>query len=471
MGPGPMDPVRAGLVSLVRSVAARRLPFLGVCLGHQALGLAFGATLVRSTPAHGERALVRWEDGREQSVMRYHSLSLTGVRSPLRVTATLADGTVMAVAHEALPMVGLQFHPDSFGTPQGRALLASCLGRPAPPEPAARFSRAVTAPAREAAPLRLSSLRDEFALFGPGFAHDGHWTWVDLSAAGDAGVWFAPAEGPATRLPGAARAVRLELDVQPVDLTVHLDETGFEDGVRDIRACIAAGDVYQVNLTTRAALGPVDGAALFARLCARGVPRFTAWVKSARWGEFLSASPELLVETAGRWIHVEPMKGTAPTRAALLASDKDAAELAMITDLLRDDLHRLCEPRSVRVTDERRIIELPYAAQSVADVEGVLRSDVGLDEVFSVVHPGGSVTGAPRAAALEVIARLERSPRGAYCGALGLELGEAMRASLLIRTAERRAGGWRYGVGGGITWGSTPEGELAEVRLKLGALR
>ncbi len=477
MGPGPMDPLRAGLVELVRDIAARRLPFIGVCLGHQALGLAFGAELIRSTPAHGKRAMARFDDGRVMEVMRYHSLSLNGVRAPLRVTARLDDGTVMAVRHETLPMAGVQFHPDSFGTPDGRALLArlsplALAGethgeggvksiRPSP-QPSPEFGRGG---------VQLSQLSDEFALFAPGFSESGDWTLVDFTQPGDVGVWFARAEGNAERLSGTARRVTLEFDVAPATLDVRLDETGFLEGVRAIRERIAAGDVYQVNLTTRAHLGDVSGAALLARLCARGVPRFAAWVKSKRFGEFVSASPELLVETKGRSIHVEPMKGTAKTADVLLASEKDRAELAMITDLLRDDLHRLCEPRSVNVTNKRRIIPLSYAVQSVADVEGVLRADVSLADVFSIVHPGGSVTGAPRQAALSVIAELERSPRGAYCGALGLELGPSMRAALLIRTAEKLVTGWRYGVGGGITWDSTPEGELEEVRLKLGALR
>ncbi len=483
MGPGPMDPVRAGLVELVRETAARKLPFFGVCLGHQALGLAFGATLQRTVPSHGERAQVRWEDGRTFQVMRYHSLSLSDVRPPLRVTARLDDGTVMALAHAELPMASVQFHPDSFGTPQGRALLTELLTRqgamnraPTQQRASPRQGAMNRASRRRGVihhALNLSELdrRDDFTLLAPEFSGTGEWTLVDLAQPGDAGVWFAPAEGNAERHSGTARHVALNFDVAPATLDVRLDERGFEDGVRHIRERIAAGDVYQVNLTTRAALGLASGSALLARFCARGVPRFAAWVKSSRTGEFVSASPELLVETAGRWIHVEPMKGTAPTTAELLASHKDEAELAMITDLLRDDLHRLCVPASVRVTNERRLIELPYAVQSVADVEGALREDVTLREVFRVVHPGGSVTGAPRRAALELIAALETSPRGAYCGTLGLELDDTLRASLLIRTAQRLHAGWSYGVGGGITWNSTPEGELAEVRLKLGALR
>ncbi|MBL8911367.1 MAG: chorismate-binding protein, partial [Archangium sp.] len=235
-----------------------------------------------------------------------------------------------------------------------------------------------------------------------------------------------------------------------------------------------------------------DGAHLLATFCRTSVPRFAAWVKSRTLGEFVSASPELLVEREGRNVRVEPMKGTAAPdqRAWLEASEKDRAELAMITDLLRDDLHHLCERGSVVVENDRRFIELPYVLQTVADVSGVLREDVTTRALLSQVHPGGSVTGAPRNAACAIIGKLEQTPRGAYCGLLGLErevreeeeapspsgrgLGvreHTLITSLLIRTAERVPTGWLYGVGGGITWDSDAKSELAEVQLKLGALR
>lgn len=132
IGPGPTDPQRAGLLELVRRAAARRLPTLGICLGHQALGLAFGARLVRSTPTHGKVARVHFGASRRfpgvegaLDAMRYHSLSLEGVAAPLDVVARLDDGTVMAVEHRALPMAGVQFHPDSHATPRGRELVAA----------------------------------------------------------------------------------------------------------------------------------------------------------------------------------------------------------------------------------------------------------------------------------------------------------------------------------------------------------
>lgn len=124
IGPGPTDPIRAGLVELVRRVVDSHVPLLGICLGHQAIGLAFGATLVRSPPVHGKVARMTVGGARllppgPHQVMRYHSLSLTGVVAPLRTVASLEDGTVMAVEHVSARVVGLQFHPDSFATPDG----------------------------------------------------------------------------------------------------------------------------------------------------------------------------------------------------------------------------------------------------------------------------------------------------------------------------------------------------------------
>jgi anthranilate synthase component II len=133
IGPGPTDPERAGLVGVVQAAAAARIPLLGICLGHQAVGLAFGARLVRSRPCHGKQSTVVFGPSRlfprvagAHLVMRYHSLSLDAVASPLRAVAATQDGEglVMAVEHESLPIAGLQFHPDSYGTPTGRQMLA-----------------------------------------------------------------------------------------------------------------------------------------------------------------------------------------------------------------------------------------------------------------------------------------------------------------------------------------------------------
>jgi anthranilate synthase/aminodeoxychorismate synthase-like glutamine amidotransferase len=131
VGPGPTDPARAGIVGVVLAAADHRLPLLGICLGHQALGLAFGAELVRVPPVHGKTSEIIFSPSRlfpgflgRATMMRYHSLALTQIKTPLRVLAQTDDGIPMAVEHETLPMAGLQFHPDSFASPRGKELIA-----------------------------------------------------------------------------------------------------------------------------------------------------------------------------------------------------------------------------------------------------------------------------------------------------------------------------------------------------------
>jgi anthranilate synthase component 2 len=131
VGPGPTDPDRAGIVDVVRAAARLRRPLLGICLGHQALGLAYGARLVRVPPVHGKTSTIAFAPSRlfprtagPRIVMRYHSLALSDIEAPLCVIARTDDGIPMAIEHASLPMAGLQFHPDSFGSPRGRELIA-----------------------------------------------------------------------------------------------------------------------------------------------------------------------------------------------------------------------------------------------------------------------------------------------------------------------------------------------------------
>lgn len=132
IGPGPTDPRRAGIVEIVTAAADRRLPLLGVCLGHQAVGLAFGASLTRGLPVHGKTSRATFSPTRlfagcegAHEVMRYNSLLLTGVSRPLRVVARADDDAVMAIEHDELPLAGVQFHPDSYASPTGRAIVAA----------------------------------------------------------------------------------------------------------------------------------------------------------------------------------------------------------------------------------------------------------------------------------------------------------------------------------------------------------
>jgi anthranilate/para-aminobenzoate synthase component I len=265
----------------------------------------------------------------------------------------------------------------------------------------------------------------------------------------------------------------MQIDTAAAPGAASLDTAGHAGSVQAIREAIAAGDVYQVNLTVRARLPPVSGDALFATLCRTAVPPFAAWIRLPDGSEMVSASPELFFETSGARIRSQPMKGTAGAGdvGRLARSVKDAAELAMITDLIRNDLTQICEPRSVRVDDERRFITLPYAVQTVSEVSGSLLPGTSLEQILRALHPGGSITGAPKRAACRLIRELETSPRGYYCGTLGLLRGERSTFSLLIRTASRTPEGWTYGVGGGVVWDSDPVRELEEIQVKLGALR
>lgn len=322
----------------------------------------------------------------------------------------------------------------------------------------------------------LESL-DTFALLGPGFG-EGRWLLLTglREGAGRPLLLYARFEAAARDVrclaADACESVEVTLEAPPRPPAVSLRAGEYRAAVVRIREAIAAGDVYQVCHTVRADVAACSGAGLLAMMAAEGIPRFAAWVRLPGGEEFVSASPELFFETAGRRVRTEPMKGTACRggEETLEGSEKDCAELAMITDLLRNDLTPVCRPGSVRVAAPRRFVRLPYAVQTVSDVAGDLRPGVTPLDVLTALHPGGSVTGAPKEAALRILRELECGPRGAYCGALGLVQGDRSVCSLLIRTASRAADGWTYGVGSGIVWDSDADAELHELRVKLGAL-
>jgi anthranilate/para-aminobenzoate synthase component I len=327
--------------------------------------------------------------------------------------------------------------------------------------------------------MKISDLDrlESFALLGPRFGGSPFLLLADLrETSDDPTLIYAPFEcsgADARRYAAATRGwIALEFDTPPRSIGASLRDDGYREAIGKIREAIASGDVYQVCYSVRADLVVESGADLLSAICSSDVPRFTAWVRLPGGEEFVSASPELFFETAGGRIHAEPMKGTARRAAAasLELSEKDRSELAMITDLLRNDLAPICRPRSVRVESERRLIGLPYALQAVSDVAGELAGGVTPLDALAALHPGGSVTGAPKEAALRMIRSLEPGPREAYCGALGLLDDDRSTFSLLIRTAVRTARGWVYGVGGGIVYESDADSEHEEVRIKLGAL-
>jgi len=252
--------------------------------------------------------------------------------------------------------------------------------------------------------------------------------------------------------------------------TTSLDGAAFRAGVQRIREAIAAGDVYQVNLTRRlSAPAPVDAdvAALGAALAVGNPAPFSAVVRLPAHGVHVaSASPERFLERDGDRVWSSPIKGTAATADGFL--DKDRAENVMIVDLVRNDLGRCCEWGSVTVPTLCGVEAHPGLHHLVSTVEGRLLTGVRWAEVVAATFPPGSVTGAPKIAALRMIDRLEPVDRGVYCGAVGWVDGDRCTGALnvAIRTFWLDDGRIHFGTGGGITWGSDPDGEWAETELK-----
>jgi para-aminobenzoate synthetase component 1 len=252
--------------------------------------------------------------------------------------------------------------------------------------------------------------------------------------------------------------------------TSSLDRDAYCAGVVAIREAIAAGDVYQVNLCrvlSAPAADDADVAALGAALAKGNPAPYSAVVRLPDHGVHVaSASPERFLRRDGRIVVSKPIKGTAPTADRFLP--KDRAENVMIVDLVRNDLGRVCEYGSVEVPGLCEVEAHPGLVHLVSTVQGRLRDDVGWAGLIAATFPPGSVTGAPKLAALDVIAKLEPVGRGPYCGAIGwvdADRGEG-DLNVGIRTFWLADGLIHLGTGGGITWDSTPDGEWEETELK-----
>ncbi len=253
----------------------------------------------------------------------------------------------------------------------------------------------------------------------------------------------------------------------------------FDQDIAALRQNIFDGAAYQVNYTLRLhSRFSGDDLAWYAQLRHAQPAGYCAYLNLGRQ-RILSASPELFFRRDGDAITTRPMKGTArrgrwteeDRRMAdwLSQSEKNRAENLMITDLLRNDLSRIAQPHSVRVANMFSIERHPTVWQMTSTVAAQARPKTGLDDLFAALFPCGSITGAPKAKAMELIARHEAEPRGIYCGAIGLIRpgGDAMFnvaiRTVVLDTATARA---TCGVGGGITWDSTASDEYAEVLIK-----
>jgi para-aminobenzoate synthetase / 4-amino-4-deoxychorismate lyase len=251
-----------------------------------------------------------------------------------------------------------------------------------------------------------------------------------------------------------------------------------------VSACrerIHAGDLFQANICARLESclsgSPLD---LFAAAEGELEPERAAFL-SGPWGAVASLSPELFLERHGREVRSAPIKGTRPRprdsgrasaeRDALLASAKDRAENVMIVDLIRNDLGRVCVPGSIRVDALQRARAHTGVWHLVSEVSGRLRAGVGNADLVRAAFPPGSVSGAPKVAAMNVIAELESTPRGVYTGAIGFASPVGgLELNVAIRTFEAREGRIWLGIGGGVVADSDPLGEAAECAVKAAPL-
>ncbi len=264
-------------------------------------------------------------------------------------------------------------------------------------------------------------------------------------------------------------------------LEAAMEESAYVEMVERAKEFIAAGDIYQANLAQsfHGTLPRQRGPALFDRWTTRFAAPYAAYVDGGDWA-LLGNSPECLLDIRDRSIATYPIKGTRRVTAGadvsrlaadLAADPKDLAEHLMIVDLERNDLGRICRPGSVVVSSLRQVCEFPLLLHMVSRVAGSMRDDINLADVVRATFPGGSITGAPKVRAMEIIEDLEPSPRGFYTGSIGwLEPGGRARFNICIRTAVLTAGGLSYHAGGGIVADSDPRREYEETFAKAQSL-
>jgi para-aminobenzoate synthetase component I len=257
-------------------------------------------------------------------------------------------------------------------------------------------------------------------------------------------------------------------------LMSNFDRPGYLAAARRAIDYIQAGDCFQINLAQRLLMpAAVPTLELYDRLRQRNPAPFSALFNIRGELSIASASPECFLKLENGLVEARPIKGTQPRgpsgaeddsrRRALLASAKDRAENVMIVDLLRNDLGRVCAYGSVAVPAVCQVESYAYVHHLVSVVRGRLRADAGPVDLLRAAFPGGSVTGAPKIRAMEIIAELEPTARGPYCGCLGyIGFDGNMDTSILIRTFTVAQGWVQFPVGGGIVADSDPQREYEE---------
>ncbi len=507
LSPGPGSPLHerdAGLsLALIRQY---KKSLLGVCLGHQLIAHAWGAKIVSAkTPTHGRTSPILHEGTglfadlpAGFAAMRYHSLAVADLPDTLHATAHTADGDIMALAHRDLPQLGIQFHPESVGTPDGLRLLANffALGN-AWQEPREIFAKHFV---HEPNAFLLEG-DGRYAYAGSGALETPDWqalarrrqNGANHFTAGrvgllpyemDNGLFIRPEAmmifdrvlrrttcigqlPPARPPPQAATNPRSEL-------TTCSDRT-YKDRIAEIRALIVAGEAYELCLTRQitgtTTLTPWQ---TYLRLAPAPFSAFMQFGERA----FVGASPELFlrVDKHGR-VQTKPIKGTrkrgqTPSEDQAFINDlatheKDRAENLMIVDVARHDLGQICEYGSIEAKPLLSVETFAHVHQLVSTVSGQLRDEVSAAQAAQAAFPPASMTGAPKQRAMEHLARLEQTPRGFYSGAYGwFDDSGTCELAVSIRSLSFDEHKVRFGVGGAILLQSDPDSEWAESELK-----
>lgn len=284
------------------------------------------------------------------------------------------------------------------------------------------------------------------------------------------------------------KSERNDVEFSLSEFRPHMSRRQYETAVSRAIEYIAAGDIFQANIAQRFS-AEFEGSprALAQTAFEAAQPWYGSYFELPHGRTVLSLSPELFlqVDPATRKVTTRPIKGTRPViddPRTLAASRKDAAELHMIVDLMRNDLGRVCEFGSIRVASARAIETHPTVHHGVGEVVGTLRKDVGVADLLRAAFPGGSITGAPKIRAMQIIDELEPVRRHVYCGAIGsISDGGAVQLNIAIRTLVLNAhdslehghvrGTLDYSAGAGIVADSEPASEYDETLHKAQVVR
>lgn len=266
-----------------------------------------------------------------------------------------------------------------------------------------------------------------------------------------------------------------EIKVQPSNNKFYsnFDKLEYEEAIANLRDYIRNGDVYIANMTRRICCNNTeDSFRIYEKLRAINKAPFSAYMNFEEF-QVISSSPERFLSITNGLVQTRPIKGTRPrgknpeedeaNKNELINSEKDKSELLMIVDLERNDLSKVCKPNSVKVTELFKLEEYETVFHLVATIEGVLREEVSSVKCIRECFPGGSITGAPKIRAMEIIEELEKLKRNIYTGSIGyFDLRGNSDFNIVIRTIVKKDNKAYFGVGGGITWESIEEAEWFE---------